>query len=433
MKTRDRAIGMLLGVGIGDALGRCCEGMDYQSVKSTFGKVDKYIIQNDWPEGRKAGVGTDDTSLTLVVAQGLLLSGGKPDMDAQVQAHVGAHQDSFGWGRKTWEVIRRLRNGVPWQTAGATNAGNGCAMKIAPAALLLHQDVPGAAHYIADLCSMTHRTSVAVSAGLAQAFALAYCLRSGAEDFDPAEFVRVVVSASQKGRDYFPDTLTEDDITERLALCVDYAEWPPERCVAEMENGRGYVFCSLPFSYMFFLRNPKSIESLYEVVSAGGDADTNGSMVGALLGALNGTRVFPDHLVDELDAKDRLVDVANRFCGLFKSRYLVIVQSPDCFARSEGTFVISEFLLTGWLRGVAAVGPRNRLTGEVSAGVAGQLADALERMPRTTDDEIYDALSGNSPGGVEAFCAFLRGGSFALVDGETTNPEDLEGEKERVG
>ena len=28
------------------------------------------------------------------------------------------------------------------------------------------------------------------------------------------------------------------------------------------------------------------------------------------------------------------------------------------------------------------------------------------------------------PGGMEAFCAFLRGGRFALVDGETT---DLEG------
>ena len=28
------------------------------------------------------------------------------------------------------------------------------------------------------------------------------------------------------------------------------------------------------------------------------------------------------------------------------SRFLVIVQSPDCFARSEAIFVICEFLLT---------------------------------------------------------------------------------------
>jgi hypothetical protein len=74
---------------------------------------------------------------------------------------------------------------------------------------------------------------------------------------------------------------------------------------------------------------------------------------------------------------------------------------------------------------VAAVGPRIRLTGEITAVVAGHLADALERLPRTFKDELYDALCGNSPGGMEAFCAFLRGGRFDLVDGETTKPEEL--------
>jgi len=414
---------MLLGVGIGDALGRCVEGMDHESVKSTYGKIERYIVQNGWPEGRKLGVGTDDTQLTLVVAKGLLLSGGKPDMTAQVQAHVDAYKDSYGWGRKTWEVIRRLRLGVPWQTAGAVNAGNGCPMKISPTSLLLHHDVPGATDFIAHLCSMTHRTSMAVSAGLAQAFALAYCLRSNSENFDPSEFVRVVVSASQLGREYFPETLTEDDITERLAVCAEFAEWLPERCVAEMENGRGYAYSSLPFSYMFFLRNPKSIESLYEVVSAGGDADTNGSMVGALLGALNGAAFFPDHLLHELLAKDELVDAATALCDLFERRCLVIVQSPDCFAKSGSTFVVGEFLLTGWLSKAAGAGPRIRLRGNVTAEVAVQFADALERLPRTFDDELSDALSGDSTGGLAAFCHFLRGGGFVLVEGDGPIPQ----------
>ena len=90
--SQDRIQGMLLGVGIGDALGRCCEGLDYERVKSLYGKVDKYLVPNGWPEGHKTGVTTDDTQLTLVVAEGLLLSGGKPNMDAQVQAHVRAYR-----------------------------------------------------------------------------------------------------------------------------------------------------------------------------------------------------------------------------------------------------------------------------------------------------------------------------------------------------
>lgn len=105
-------------------------------------------------------------------------------------------------------------------------------------------------------------------------------------------------------------------------------------------------------------------------------------------------------------------------------RHLVIVQSADCFAKSEGIFVINEFLLRGWLKGVAAIGPRIRLTGEVTADVGGQLADALERMDATPQDELHDALCGCPVGGKEAFCVFLRGGSFELVDGETTRPDD---------
>lgn len=106
-------------------------------------------------------------------------------------------------------------------------------------------------------------------------------------------------------------------------------------------------------------------------------------------------------------------------------RHLVIVQSPDCFAKTEGTFVINEFLLIGWLKGVAAAGPRIRLKGEIAAVLAAQLADALERMETTPQDELHDGLCGCPAGGREAFCAFLRGGSFELVDGETTKPEDL--------
>jgi hypothetical protein len=65
------------------------------------------------------------------------------------------------------------------------------------------------------------------------------------------------------------------------------------------------------------------------------------------------------------------------------------------------------------------------LTGEVTAEVAGHLADALERMRTTPQDELNDALCGCPAGGKGEFCAFLRGGSFQLVDGETTRPEDL--------
>jgi hypothetical protein len=107
------------------------------------------------------------------------------------------------------------------------------------------------------------------------------------------------------------------------------------------------------------------------------------------------------------------------------NRFLVIVPTPDCYLKSPTAFVIGEFLLTGWLRGVAAAGPRITLSGEVTADVASRLADALEQIESTPQDELHDALCGDPGGSKDAFCDFLRDGGFRLADGAVTRQEDL--------
>jgi ADP-ribosylglycohydrolase len=52
-------------------------------------------------------------------------------------------------------------------------------------------------------------------------------------------------------------------------------------------------------------------------VSAGGDADSNGSMLAGLLGALHGASIFPDHLVDGLKNKDEVLEIADQFYEKF--------------------------------------------------------------------------------------------------------------------
>jgi ADP-ribosylglycohydrolase len=64
------------------------------------------------------------------------------------------------------------------------------------------------------------------------------------------------------------------------------------------------------------VRNPHSIDSLYDCVSAGGDTDSNGSMLASLLGALHGAAIFPKDLVDDLLPRATVLDVAHRFCDL---------------------------------------------------------------------------------------------------------------------
>jgi ADP-ribosylglycohydrolase len=112
------------------------------------------------------------------------------------------------------------------------------------------------------------------------------------------------------------ETITADDLGDRLGLLAKHEEYTPERIIKEF-RGSPYAFESLPFTLMFFVRNPMSIDSLFDCVTAGGDTDTNGSMIGALLGALHGTSIFPPHLVDGLREREAVLGVADTFFEMF--------------------------------------------------------------------------------------------------------------------
>lgn len=100
-------------------------------------------------------------------------------------------------------------------------------------------------------------------------------------------------------------------------------------------------------------------------------------------------------------------------------RRLVIVKSPDAHLFAEGTFVVNEFLFNGLLRtsGIKLD------SADVSYEDALALAAAIDLLPRPSQTEIGWALCGDPGGGVDALVDFLEGGSFEIVNGETTKPE----------
>jgi ADP-ribosylglycohydrolase len=140
---------------------------------------------------------------------------------------------------------------------------------------------------------------------------------SSPEDFDLDDFRRTVVNASRLGKKYFPETLADDITAELEKLASVDAGWTDEKIREEFGGGGWYVYRSLPFTYAFFCRDHTSIESVYDCVSAGGDTDSNGSMLASLLGALHGTSIFPQHLIDGLDKKNEIIDVADRLSERF--------------------------------------------------------------------------------------------------------------------
>jgi ADP-ribosyl-[dinitrogen reductase] hydrolase len=328
IQKKDKIIGCFLGVAIGDSLGKPVESMTAEAIAKMHGRIVDYqdCSSHKYFENDDKGTTTDDYQLTKAIARAMITTS-KFDLDEIAKEHVKEYLISVrGWGGSTREAIARIANGVHWKDAGKTEIknrglGNGVCMKAAPAGLYIgltqskHTITPWDEYVqnIADMAIMTHQTSIAVTSGLAHAFAILECFKTEPKDFSKKSFIKEIITAAKIGRKFCPGTIA-DDIQTRFEMLKN--KYSPEEIIKEF-NGSCYVYDSLPFTYAFFLRDPNSIESLFDCVNSGGDTDSNCSMLASLLGALHGTSIFPQYLIDGLKNKDEVIDLANQFYEKF--------------------------------------------------------------------------------------------------------------------
>ena len=69
--------------------------------------------------------------------------------------------------------------------------------------------------------------------------------------------------------------------------------------------------CYFVYIFLAFPNDPR--KALGEAILAGGDTDTIGSMVGGLIGTLNGAGIWPDHLATNVQDYENLLVIADSF------------------------------------------------------------------------------------------------------------------------
>jgi len=324
----ERLQGMLIGIALGDSLGLAVETLTSQQIAERFGAVTDFLDldNNKFLEGKDvpAGSCSDDAQLTAAIFRAYLQAG-EFSLAAVAEQHVRELEKStLGWGGSTVAGVEALRAGLlpespEFRQRLKAGTGNGIPMKIAAVAAwfsLQGVDQHEMVEQVRQISSITHPTSISVSAGLAHVAALLYCLSHTPESFEAQGFVSAVVTASSLGRTIYPETLTGDDLTDRLATLVQVSEAGREEIISSYGGGDCYVYNSLPFSYGFFLRDPAGSGTLLEVINAGGDTDSNAALVGGLQGALAGPDLFPVRLVSRVRGLADLLDLAPRFMAL---------------------------------------------------------------------------------------------------------------------
>lgn len=363
---RDKVRGMLIGGAIGDALGMPVETWSPSKILQVHPNgITKYESPKNhkWfdPETMKSGMVTDDTQLTLATARGIINAVNKINrsegffsheereeiFSSIAQEHVSAMKGSVaGWGNTTKESIRRLANGVYWKESGKTTeenrgGGNGVPMKCSPLSalklkLMLSSKYINFEEHLVDFSKMTHWTAESADATIVHNNVMIQLLIS--ENFDERNFVKSLCADSWSRK---CDSLTTGPLeisqwTTRDLEGDQYKYKNTMRLISDLYelgklhtiyvetirdlfgNGNHLVWNSVPFSYMFFIRNPNSVDSILDVINAGGDTDTNAKLVGEMLGALHGMKIFEENewILKGLTIKDEVLTLADEFCDV---------------------------------------------------------------------------------------------------------------------
>ena len=280
--TSDRLAGTLLDTALGDALGLPCEGMSARSIARRFGRVDRFRLP------AKTGFVSDDTEQSALVAQSLARH--PDDVDAFVRAFRRALIGWFcrlPWGIGLATLRSCVRMGLGVSPSGVVSAGNGVAMRAAIVGVFFH-DLPEQRHEFGRaLAQVTHRDERAIEGALFVAEVAASCARS----------------KNNVGRETCIDearrVVTNRQLREAIDRSVDLAcRGADLREAAQVCGTSGFVVHTVPFATYCFLRyGDDPMRALTEAISAGGDTDSFGAILGGWLGALRGEGGLPGGLI----------------------------------------------------------------------------------------------------------------------------------------
>lgn len=304
---------LLTAVAYGDAAGLPVETKSANYISRQYGQINQLLAPSENPfygGDLPAGSWSDDTQLSLAVAQALVTANGF-DLPAIAQAHIEAYNQTpevvsengkiskRGWGGSTTRSIERIIDGTPPQLAGEKDgAGNGVLMKLSPLVFWqVAQGLDGAERYAQydQLTAMTHDSDVARVCTRVHGDTLQYILQN---DYDAVEFANLVIDSAV----YHESQLAAaSDTSERLRYLQQNNQPTSEQILGQFNttaSGFKYGFYApetLAITYGVFARHaPDFGRAVYAAVNIGGDSDSTASIVASMVHFLcHGKQTLP--------------------------------------------------------------------------------------------------------------------------------------------
>ena len=284
MNRENRMAGVLFGVACGDAFGAALE---FTTLKKNHKMVTDIIGGGVF--GLKPGEITDDTEMTLMVAEGILENSENP---------INAIGDKFiKWadnlpkdvGIICCEAIDNFRICKDWmlaskmahQNMNGLSAGNGTLMRTAPIAFYKNYDEM--IKQTKDISKMTHWDDKAS---------------------DACVIYNKIIYRLLNGEDKDKSILNEIQNTPYVnVLKMEKSDLKPT----------GYVVDTFNCVLWCCLVNNNFKDTIIEIANLCGDADTTAAIAGGLMGAAYGLEGIPIEWINKILIKDDINDLLNKF------------------------------------------------------------------------------------------------------------------------
>ena len=299
-----RAIGALLGLACGDALGTTLE-FTRPPAHPWHPLLDgpHHTITGGGPFRLMPGQVTDDTQMACCLAASLAAHDGRCDAHDLAERYRAWSVHAFDIGGQTAGALRAFaRSGDPatsgldvWRTGGCRAAGNGALMRCAPIGACIADPDQRQAAVIADAL-ITHADPRCVLSGAVYVAAIAAGVAGGdLQDMQQAALAAIAPAAAElRGSMLEQDAITaaEEAVHDDIRLAQEDDPDLYGDC-SMTGSAMGFVRLVLRLAFWELAHAPNPAAAMIDAVNRGGDADTNGAIVGALTGALHGPAAIP--------------------------------------------------------------------------------------------------------------------------------------------
>jgi ADP-ribosyl-[dinitrogen reductase] hydrolase len=302
----NRGRGVLLGLSVGDALGTTLEFTSPSATPlPTLVRGPHRAIVGRGPFSVSPGQVTDDTQMACCLAASLMTHG-HLDIEDVGARYLGWRLYAFDIGTQTSAALSQLALGVPADVAGQEiwleghrrEAGNGSLMRTAPIGVFFADRPDERRRASMDDAAITHFDPRCQLACASFNTAIAEGVTGVADPYRMTELAGAEIRSSarlllERHREQSQAIrAAEKDLLHDLdsAAASNPQLYGPE---IHLLHHSGFVRVAYRLAFWHLLHTRSFEDALIDTVNRGGDADTNGAITGALLGAVYGEEGIP--------------------------------------------------------------------------------------------------------------------------------------------